>query len=150
MRSSEEVFLEPHSELRIVGGAFAKPGQAPHHASLRYKYFNFHFCGGSIIGSQWILTAAHCLHGMQNKNIEVVVGTNSLSKGGQHYDVERIIPHEAYMETVIQYDIGLVKLAKEIIFSEVVQLIGLSEEYTAANRLTRVYGFGLTNVRNIP
>lgn len=52
---------------RIVCGANAQIGQFPHQVSL--CQFNSHICGGSIIASQIILTAADCV-------------TSETSKGG--------------------------------------------------------------------
>lgn len=52
---------------RIVGGAKAQISQFPHQVSL--CQFNSHICGGSIIASQIILTAADCV-------------TSETSKGG--------------------------------------------------------------------
>ena len=51
---------------RIVGGATAEPNEYPWQASLQYRSGTrwYHFCGGSLIAPNWILTAAHCLDGM--------------------------------------------------------------------------------------
>ena len=45
---------------RIIGGVEATLGRWPWQVSLYYS--NRHTCGGSIITSHWIITAAHCVH----------------------------------------------------------------------------------------
>lgn len=52
------VFASPFSG-KIAGGQAATEGQFPYQVSLRL--FNFHICGGSIIDTRTILTAAHCV-----------------------------------------------------------------------------------------
>lgn len=134
-------------DLRIVGGEFAKPGEAKHHVSLRYKDTNSHFCGGSIIHPLWILTAAHCLAGMEKEEILAVVGSFSSSKGIEQYDVDKRIRHEWYIGLFVSNDVGLVKVTREIEFSDTVAPINLPEKHTPAKTELRCYGFGLTSVR---
>lgn len=42
---------------KIVGGYTCAANSVPYQVSLNSGY---HFCGGSLINSQWVLSAAHC------------------------------------------------------------------------------------------
>ena len=46
----------------IVGGWEVSNGGAPYIVSLQTMQ-GVHFCAGSIISDEWILTAAHCVFG---------------------------------------------------------------------------------------
>jgi len=43
---------------RITGGSTASRAQFPWQVAIIID--NSYFCGGSLIGSHWVLTAAHC------------------------------------------------------------------------------------------
>lgn len=42
---------------KIVGGYTCAVNSVPYQVSLNSGY---HFCGGSLINSQWVVSAAHC------------------------------------------------------------------------------------------
>ena len=52
---------------KIVGGTNANAGDAPWQVALTSgtgsNIFRAQFCGGTLINSDWVLTAAHCTEG---------------------------------------------------------------------------------------
>ena len=60
----------------------------PFTVSLRYKPTRSHFCGGSIISSTKVLTAAHCMVGQNPSLVDVAAG--QLYKSSDSGDYEQI------------------------------------------------------------
>ncbi|KAH9517446.1 Testisin [Dermatophagoides farinae] len=81
-----------------------------------------HFCGGSIIDNQWIMTAAHCVESMKSiyspGMIQIMAGsTNWRSPDTEHavtIAVDRIIVHEGWRQRTGQNDIALLHLSRPI------------------------------------
>lgn len=142
-------------ESRIVGGSNVGPGDYPSQVSLRKN--NVHFCGGSIISSSWILTAAHCIYGNSNP-ITAVVGTVKLSSGGTAYTIDQRICHPSYDQQTVINDVAVLKVHGTIAFATVyldvlnitvsrsVLPITLSNTYPAAGSVSMLTGWGLTSV----
>uniref|UniRef100_A0A8B9RB90 trypsin n=1 Tax=Astyanax mexicanus TaxID=7994 RepID=A0A8B9RB90_ASTMX len=103
---------------KIFGGRKALPGAHPWQASLQIRPKNStdpfrHFCGGILLDSCWILTAAHCI--VNETELQVVLGGVKLEvneAADQMLEVEDYIVHENYTETVsaLYNDIALLKL----------------------------------------
>lgn len=96
----------------IVGGEQAKAGEHPFMASLQTD--GSHFCGGSVIASQWVLTAAHCVVDAQPSDQDVVVGKSDLSSsGGQRVKVSQVNVHPDYKDGSGP-DAALLRLAEPV------------------------------------
>jgi hypothetical protein len=121
-----QTFQSPYlrSSLRIVNGFQAKPHSFPWAVSLQYK--GFHDCGGVIIDQWNILTAAHCLdYSNDLGNYFARVGAHDRTSSGQLMPIAQLIIHPNYDESRPTNDIGIIKLAKPITFTNEIQPICL-------------------------
>ncbi|TFK00164.1 tyrosyl-DNA phosphodiesterase 2 [Platysternon megacephalum] len=105
---------------RIVGGNQVKQGSHPWQVSL--KRWQRHFCGGTIVSAQWVVTAAHCVLDRHLRDyLNITAGEHDLSlvdKGEQTLPVKAIIKHPNFNpKRPMNYDIALVKLDGAFNFS---------------------------------
>ncbi|KAK5861600.1 hypothetical protein PBY51_022983 [Eleginops maclovinus] len=136
----------PQYSTRIVGGNISRPGQFPWQVSLHFV--SEHLCGGSIISSRWVLTAAHCVYGFADPSMWAVhVGlTEQPVNGAQSLAVEQIIYHAHYRPKGLDYDIALMKLATPLDFNGFVEPICLpnhGEEFEEGT-MCWISGWGAT------
>ena len=59
--------------LRITYSPCTQVSEYPWMAALTTKHGGF--CGGALVGDQWLLTAAHCTHGLAVTELEVTTGS---------------------------------------------------------------------------
>jgi trypsin len=102
--------LAPLSQAgAIVNGSASSEGQFPFMASVQ-DGSGFAFCGGSVIASGWVLTAAHCVPDGNASDLYVVTGKTDLgAPGGQRIKVSQVFVNPAYDNSA--HDSALLKLS---------------------------------------
>jgi len=132
---------------RIMGGEAAPPTAYPFMASISVRNSNprdGHFCGGSFIAADWVLTAAHCVKPEQAQNIQVYGGSNQLAGGGRIYGVSRIIVHEGYDTISQENDVALLQLTQRAAVATVRPLPADDAQLAQGGRNATAIGWGYT------
>ncbi|NXG64183.1 TRY1 protein, partial [Hemiprocne comata] len=125
---------------KIVGGYTCAVNSVPYQVSLNSGY---HFCGGSLISSQWVLSAAHCY----KSRIQVQLGKHNLElkeSTEQLVSSAKIIRHSGYRPATMDNDIMLIKLAKPAQLNRAVQTVPLPTSCVAAGTICLISGWGNT------
>ncbi|XP_073652883.1 chymotrypsinogen B [Tursiops truncatus] len=130
---------------RIVNGEDAVPGSWPWQVSLQTSS-GFHFCGGSLISADWVVTAAHC--GVRKSHL-VVAGVSdhgSEEEAVQVLRIAEVFEHPLWDLRTVQNDIALLKLATPMSLSRTVSAVCLPSANASfpAGSLCTTTGWGKT------
>nr|CAD7204721.1 unnamed protein product [Timema douglasi] len=108
-----------------------------------------HLCGGTILNSNWILTAAHCVQNMKAAELSVLLGTTYLTQGGVTISVSTFIVHASFSpEDAYKNDIAVIKLSQSLTLSSTIQPVSLpsQSQYTPSGLTATLIGWGLLYV----
>ncbi|XP_047384937.1 chymotrypsinogen B-like [Sciurus carolinensis] len=130
---------------RSVNEEDAVPGSWPWQVSLQDKT-GFHFCGGSLISEDWVVTAAHC--GVKTSDL-VVAGEfdqGSDEENIQVLKIAKVFKNPKFSLLTVRNDITLLKLATPARFSRTVSAVCLpnaDDDFPAGTQCVTT-GWGLS------
>ncbi|KAL7886624.1 hypothetical protein AOLI_G00043450 [Acnodon oligacanthus] len=125
---------------KIVGGYECAKHSVPYIASLNVGY---HFCGGSLINSLWVVSAAHCYQ----SSIQVRLGEHNIHANDgteQFISSSKVIRHPSYSSSTLNNDIMLIKLKSAATINSYVRTVPLPSSCPPAGTVCLVAGWGNT------
>ncbi|GCC19492.1 hypothetical protein chiPu_0021081, partial [Chiloscyllium punctatum] len=137
--------------MEIIGGHDVKAYSKPYMVSIQAN--NQHVCGGTLIQTKWVLTAANCGQLIKKKKATVVLGARSLQKKDnieQIISVKRLSPYPEF-KNKIENDIMLLELAQAAdVKKKGVEILKLptSTKDLKAGVICRIIGWGQTSPRD--
>ncbi|XP_017773347.1 PREDICTED: venom protease-like [Nicrophorus vespilloides] len=141
----------PEIETRIINGAYVSPHAYPWLVYLKYQ--DKPYCGGSLINDRFILTAAHCVFGLNQERIVAVLGADALKDDKDlSLKAKDVAIHPDYIRysSYDQNDLALIELEKPVTMSEKILPICLTKagvDYTNVNAI--VAGWGMTENKTV-
>ncbi|OQV22851.1 putative Plasma kallikrein [Hypsibius exemplaris] len=123
---------------RIVGGKIAQEQSWPWIGALIQQkpgYWPYQFCGGTLLTSEWFITAGHCVDSLSDEEIiqrvHIMLGEPNLYKAFTNagnsapknlYSVKKVVKHEQYDVPTgsTNNDVALLKLSRPVPFTSTV------------------------------
>lgn len=125
----------------IINGEIKEIETFPFQVSLMQG--TFHFCGGTVVNSRWVLTAAHCVVDRLPGDVEVLLGTAELQTGGTRHTVGAIRIHPDYLGGG-DFDIAMLRLDDTLLWPRVFVQTPDQPFLSAPGDTATVIGWGQT------
>nr|ABU98619.1 protease [Helicoverpa armigera] len=137
----------PKSVNRIVGGSATTVEAYPYMSNMQYGFWGiwwYQACGGSLLTSTSILSAAHCYFGDSPLEWNVRLGTSLASSGGTLHTVSQLVLHPQYSSATLDHDVAIVRLTVPATFSNTIQPVSIpgSSYSLPDNTLLTTVGWG--------
>ncbi|KAK6643246.1 hypothetical protein RUM43_004751 [Polyplax serrata] len=128
----ESVRIMPRIAMAVVGGSTVKLEiSAPYMVAIGERRANGSiswFCGGSLLSSTDVLTAAHCLVSRNASMVRLGSFSAKQSRMENDYQISKTIIHPSYKITESYNDIAIVKLKNEVRFGENIKPVCLPQD----------------------
>ncbi|XP_064538009.1 trypsin beta-like [Drosophila montana] len=128
------------SNFRIINGTPISISDAPWQVSI--QVLGYHICGGSILSSKIIITAAHCVFYVPALLLQVRAGSKYWKDGGQLIDVAQVKRHANYGTDPTKNDIALLRLSQRLYFTRNIDRIRLAKQTPESGEKASVSGWG--------
>jgi secreted trypsin-like serine protease len=134
-------------DTEIIGGGKASNGEYPFMVALLKRNvadrYQAQFCGGSLIGENVVLTAAHCVYGRAANRLDLLIGTNVLGgTGGARIHAQSIHIHPNYNPNTSNNDIAIVRMASSYMAPTLPIQPANQPGLSAGGRIATVIGWG--------
>jgi secreted trypsin-like serine protease len=104
------------------------------------------FCGGTLVSSTKIVTAAHCMAGETTSSVRVVGGRTYLNgTNGTVSRVSKIWIHPSYNSSTQSNDVSVLTLSTAMPYTPIGYVASTDTSYYTAGTTARILGWGTTS-----
>ncbi|XP_066134143.1 neutrophil elastase-like [Saccopteryx bilineata] len=132
----------PVLAFEIVGGRQAQPHAWPFMVSLQQR--GSHFCGGTLVAPNFVMSAAHCVDSINFRRVQVVLGAHNLRQQEptrQLFGVQQVFTNGFDSQT-LRNDIAILQLNGSATINTNVQVARLPEQDQGVGNGVRCLAMG--------